>query len=98
MRQLREQQQAAAHSELSNLSQQHRTQVAQNLRHMGMLARYHNVMSKETIHALMFITEDIKSVFMNPVLVDRITAMLNYFLVHLVGCLYFIFLDLSCIQ
>ncbi|PVD37577.1 hypothetical protein C0Q70_00173 [Pomacea canaliculata] len=55
------------------------------LRQLGMLARYHNVMANHTIHALQLLTTRITSIFCHPTFVDRIAAMLNYFLCCLVG-------------
>jgi len=52
---------------------------------MGSLAKFHNVMSNVTIHTLQWLTTEIKSIFCHPSIVERITAMLNYFLLHLVG-------------
>lgn len=54
------------------------------LRQLGMLARYHNVMANHTIHALQLLTTRITSIFCHPTFVDRIAAMLNYFLCCLV--------------
>jgi len=42
-------------------------------------------MGNETIHALEMMTTEIRSVFTHAVMVDRIAAMLNYFLLHLVS-------------
>ncbi|XP_076443993.1 ubiquitin conjugation factor E4 A-like [Babylonia areolata] len=55
------------------------------LRQLGMMARYHNVMANHTIHALQLLTSHITSIFWHPTFVDRIAAMLNYFLCRLVG-------------
>jgi ubiquitin conjugation factor E4 A len=49
------------------------------------LARFHNVMGKETINTLSFLSEEIKPIFCHSVMLDRIVSMLNYFLLHLVG-------------
>ncbi len=53
--------------------------------HTGRLARYHNIMGLETIQVLDKLTSEIRSVFLHPTMVDRIAAMLNYFLKNLVG-------------
>ena len=53
--------------------------------HTGRLARYHNIMGLETIQVLDKLTSEIKFVFLHPTMVDRIAAMLNYFLKNLVG-------------
>ncbi|XP_075696261.1 ubiquitin conjugation factor E4 A isoform X2 [Rhinoderma darwinii] len=56
-----------------------------NLLMFGQLARFHNIMSNETIGTLAFLTSDIRSLFIQPFLAERIISMLNYFLQHLVG-------------
>lgn len=38
-----------------------------------------------TINTLQYLTEEIKTIFCHSTLVDRVAAMLNYFLLHLVG-------------
>lgn len=38
-----------------------------------------------TITTLEYLTEEIKTIFCHSTMVDRIAAMLNYFLLHLVG-------------
>ena len=50
-----------------------------------MYAMNRNQMSKKTVHALKFITEDTRSPFIVPSFVDRMAAMLNYILKKLVG-------------
>ncbi|KAI1295764.1 Ubiquitin conjugation factor E4 A [Halotydeus destructor] len=52
---------------------------------MGRLARFHNVIGKDTIDTLAWITADIKTIFCNHNMVDRVAGMLNYFLKYLVG-------------
>lgn len=48
-------------------------------------SRFDNVLGRETIHTLEFLTSRITTIFCHPTMVDRIAAMLNYFLFHLVG-------------
>lgn len=60
-------------------------QQQSNYHHVGRLARFHNVIGKDTIDCLAWITEDIKRIFCHDQLVDRIAGMLNYFLKYLVG-------------
>lgn len=50
-----------------------------------MMARWHNSQANETLKVLDMITKEIKSIFVHNILVDRIAAMLNYFLLHLVS-------------
>ena len=49
------------------------------------MCRYHNIMGTETIQILDKLTGAINVVFTHPTMVDRIAAMLNYFLQNLVG-------------
>lgn len=53
--------------------------------HIGMIARFDNILGRETIHTLEFLSSQITSIFSHPTMVERIAAMLNYFLFHLVG-------------
>ena len=62
-----------------------RSQREATYQHMGLLARFHNMMGKETIRILEMMTREIKSVLVHSTMVDRIAAMLNYFLLHLVN-------------
>ncbi|KAM5132320.1 ubiquitin conjugation factor E4 A [Mantella aurantiaca] len=71
--------------EWDNLSSENRREKESNLLMFGQLARFHNIMSNETIGTLAFLTSDIRSLFIQPFLAERIISMLNYFLQHLVG-------------
>lgn len=53
--------------------------------HITMLARFHNMMGRETIRTLSMMTSEIKGIFVHSTIVDRVASMLNYFLLHLVG-------------
>jgi ubiquitin conjugation factor E4 A len=83
MKQIQEQQ--AEREGWSALSPQERAQNEGQYQHMGRLARYHNIMGTETIEMLDRLSAKITSVFTHPTMVDRIAAMLNYFLKNLVG-------------
>ncbi|KAM8926947.1 ubiquitin conjugation factor E4 A [Pelodytes ibericus] len=67
------------------LSAESRREKESNLLMFGQYARFHNIMSNETIGTLAFLTSDIHSLFIQPFLAERIISMLNYFLQHLVG-------------
>ncbi|XP_063292738.1 ubiquitin conjugation factor E4 A isoform X2 [Pelobates fuscus] len=67
------------------LSAESRREKESSLLVLGQLARFHNIMSNETIGTLAFLTSDIRSLFVHPFLAERIISMLNYFLQHLVG-------------
>ena len=82
----------------SNLSETERQTAENEFRHMGMIARFRNVLAMETVRALGMLTQEIQEIFLHDVLVERLASMLNYFLVHLVRntqshnvyiCLYF---------
>ncbi|ESO87173.1 hypothetical protein LOTGIDRAFT_210561 [Lottia gigantea] len=85
MMQIKEKQQEKERGDWENLESRQRQQTEQNFQLLGNIARYHNVMANYTIHSLELLTREIKSIFCNNTMVDRIAAMLNYFLVHLVG-------------
>ncbi|KAK3908442.1 Ubiquitin conjugation factor E4 A [Frankliniella fusca] len=85
MAQLRNMQNARNNGEWDNLRPNERQQNEQRFMQIGQIARFDNILGKETIHTLQFITTEITSIFCDPTLVDRISSMLNYFLVRLVG-------------
>ncbi|XP_078282639.1 ubiquitin conjugation factor E4 A [Rhinoraja longicauda] len=69
----------------NNLASETRREKEGNLQMFGQLARFHNIMSNETIGTLAFLTSEIKALCVHPILAERIISMLNYFLQHLVG-------------
>ncbi|XP_029770957.1 ubiquitin conjugation factor E4 A isoform X2 [Suricata suricatta] len=71
--------------EWESLAPEARREKEAGLQMLGQLARFHNIMSNETIGTLAFLTSEIKSLFVHPFLAERIISMLNYFLQHLVG-------------
>lgn len=85
MGQIKEKQEERDQGAWNDLPAQQRQETEMNFRHLSMLARFHNIMGNETIHSLELITQEIKSIFIHQVMVDRMTAMLNYFLLHLVS-------------
>lgn len=85
MAQLRTMQTARENGEWDNLPANERNRNAVNFQHIGMTARIDNILGQETIHALEYLSSEIKSIFSHPMMSDRVAAMLNYFLVHLVG-------------
>ncbi|MBN3315901.1 UBE4A factor, partial [Atractosteus spatula] len=62
-----------------------RREKESSLQMFGQLARFHNIMSNETIGTLAFLTSEIKVLFVHPLLAEKIIFMLNNFLQHLVG-------------
>ncbi|XP_064548843.1 ubiquitin conjugation factor E4 A isoform X1 [Drosophila montana] len=85
LEQIKQLQQAQDNGEWNNLSHSERQQQTTNLHHLGMLARFDNILGRDTINLLKLLTSEIKSIFCHNSMVDRIAAMLNYFLLHLVG-------------
>ena len=75
----------AARPEWADLPPNERTNRESQLAHIGRLARYHNIMGLDNIKMLDTLTKEITAVFTHSTMVDRIAAMLNYFLKNLVG-------------
>lgn len=59
--------------------------ITQNLQQLGMLARFDNILGRDTINILKLLTSETKGIFCHASMVDRIASMLNYFLLHLCG-------------
>ncbi|KAM8717628.1 hypothetical protein ACLKA7_004342 [Drosophila subpalustris] len=85
LEQIKQLQRAQDNGEWNNLSHTERQQQTTNLHHLGMLARFDNILGRDTINLLKLLTTEIKSIFCHNSMVDRIASMLNYFLLHLVG-------------
>ena len=83
MKQIQEAQ--AARPQWAELPPNERTNRESEYMHVGRLARYHNIMGLDNIKMLDTLTNDITAVFTHSTMVDRIAAMLNYFLKTLVG-------------
>ncbi|XP_057672710.1 ubiquitin conjugation factor E4 A [Diorhabda carinulata] len=85
MAKLKEMQQAQDSGEWANMNVRERTQNISYMHHIGNLARFDNILGKDTIGMLEKLTSRINLVFTHSTMVDRIAAMLNYFLLNLVG-------------
>lgn len=85
LQQIRTLQDAQSRGEWENLSTTEQQQNRANLQQLGMMAKFDNILGRDTIKILKLITEQIKGIFCHASMVDRIAAMLNYFLLHLVG-------------
>ncbi|XP_059052827.1 ubiquitin conjugation factor E4 A [Achroia grisella] len=85
MAQIRTMQTAQETGAWANLPMQEREQNLSNLSHIGMLARFDNILGRDTIRTLVRLSAHAPYVFCHPTLVERIASMLNYFLLHLVG-------------
>lgn len=77
--------QTAQETEWNSLPADERSQNMSYLNHIGMIARFDNILGRETINTLRQLTSDITIVFTHTTMVDRVAAMLNYFLYNLVG-------------
>lgn len=85
LKQIRELQDDQDSGEWLDLPETERQQRLSSLHHLGMLARFDNILGRDTINFLKLLTSEIKSIFCHNTMVDRITSMLNYFLLNLVG-------------
>lgn len=85
MAQLKTMQAARESGEWTKLPAREREQNEMMFQHTGMIAKFDNILGRWTIHTLEFLTSEITSIFCHPTMVDRVAAMLNYFLHHLVG-------------
>ncbi|XP_012529354.2 ubiquitin conjugation factor E4 A [Monomorium pharaonis] len=85
MANLKQMVQARENGEWINLSQNEREQQLAYLQHIGMIARFDNILGSKTIQTIKMLTTEIKSIFCHPTMVDRIASMLNYLLLQLVG-------------
>ena len=85
MAQIKEKQDEQVRGDWEQLPPQQRGENERMLRQLTMLARFHNMMAVDTINTLQMLTADFSGFFVKDILVDRIAAMLNYFLLHLVS-------------
>ncbi|UJR37169.1 hypothetical protein I4U23_029878 [Adineta vaga] len=85
MTRLKSNQESKESGEWDNLPEQQREELENTFRNTGRTARYMNIMSIKTLVILDMITQEIQSIFCHPTICERLAAMLNYFLQHLVG-------------
>ncbi|XP_052870320.1 ubiquitin conjugation factor E4 A [Anopheles cruzii] len=85
LQQIRQMQGAQDAGEWDSLPQTERQQNVANLRNLGMLARFDNILGRDTINILQLLTSETKTIFCHSSMVDRVAAMLNYFLLNLTG-------------
>ncbi|XP_046680072.1 ubiquitin conjugation factor E4 A isoform X3 [Homalodisca vitripennis] len=71
--------------EWENLPPNERQRNENSFVHIGMTARFDNILGTKTIECLVYLSSEIRTIFCHRTMVDRIAAMLNYFLLHLVG-------------
>lgn len=85
LRQIRELQEAQDRGDWATLPENERRQNVENLQQLSMLAKFDNILGRDTIKIIKLLTSETKGIFVHNSMVDRIAAMLNYFLLHLVG-------------
>lgn len=85
LHQIRDLQEAQDRGDWEKLPENERRQNIENLQQLGMLAKFDNILGRDTIKILKLLTAETKSIFVHNSMVDRIAGMLNYFLLHLVG-------------
>lgn len=85
LQQIRQLQAAEDAGEWTSLPANERQQNVANLRHLGMHARFDNILGRDTINILQLLTSETKEIFCHSSMVDRVAAMLNYFLLNLTG-------------
>lgn len=81
MKQIKEKEEVNAQRETQSRDVE---RVESSLTHMSMLARFHNTAAIDTIHTLSLLTSRCSKLFCHRIMIDRIAAMLNYFLLKLV--------------
>lgn len=85
LQQIRELEEARDNNKWEALPPNERQQNLQNLQQLGMLARFDNILGRDTINILKLLTSEAKAIFCHASMVDRVASMLNYFLLHLCG-------------
>ncbi|CAB0002172.1 unnamed protein product [Nesidiocoris tenuis] len=85
MAQIKTMQTARDNGDWESLPADEQTRNEEFFRQISMTARFDNILGRETIHTLEYMSSEIKTIFCHRTMVDRITAMLNYFLYNLVG-------------
>jgi ubiquitin conjugation factor E4 A len=83
--QIKQLQSAQDNGEWNDLPEAERRQNQTNLQHLGMLAKFDNILGRDTINLLTILTAETKRIFCHSTMVDRVANFLNYFLLHLVG-------------
>ena len=85
MKKLKEMQVARDSGAWDKLTPDRRQQEQSNYHFQGRLARFHNVIGRDTISTFAWLTEEVRTIFCSTTLVERMAQMLNYFLKFLVG-------------
>lgn len=73
--------------EWDELNQREKMAKEAELKQIGTMAKYHNILSNDTVDTLVYLTAApaVKDLFSNPSLADRVAVMLDDFLLKLVG-------------
>jgi len=85
MKEIREKEQEKANGDWQSLSDKDRQEKEQQLQTLFKHSKYYNMMGKETLKVLSLLTSKIVAIFVHPVMIERISTMLNYFLFKLCG-------------
>jgi len=85
MKEIREKEQEKQRGEWQSLTEAERREKENQLSTIVKHSRYYNIMGKETLKVLSLLTSKIVDIFVHPVMLERISTMLNYFLFKLCG-------------
>lgn len=85
LQQIRQLQHAQDNGDWDALPDTERQQNMANMQQLGNFARFDNILGRDTINTLKMLTSEVPGIFCHPSMVDRVAAMLNYFLLNLVG-------------
>lgn len=85
LKQIRKLQQAQDNGDWEGLTRTEIQQNRSNLMHIGSIARMYNILGRDTINILKLLTSEVPEIFGHSTMVDRVAAMLNYFLLNLTG-------------
>ncbi|EDO44825.1 predicted protein [Nematostella vectensis] len=85
MAQIKKKQLEEAEQESETLSEQERETRQRAFSQLSQMATSHNILGCKTVHTLSYLTTELKEPFVCSCVCSRIAAMLNYFLLQLVG-------------
>lgn len=85
MQQIQQLEHVQESSEWETMTNQEREQNRTEIRRFSLYARSNNILGQDTISTLSMLTNELADIFCHSSMVDRIVAMLNYFLRNFVG-------------
>merc|ERR1719431_1679216 len=85
MKEIREKEQEKLRGDWQGLTEREKQEKENQLRTVIKHSRYYNIMGKETLKVLSMITSKVVDIFVHPMMLERISTMLNYFLFKLCG-------------